>query len=201
MIKIGNLTVAEKTLTLDYQVSNPFEYVIWVCEDIDIYTRYDVETRIDAETVRIKLLSNLETNLAPEIGPLAKYRRLSPEESHSGKILLNLPIRNASPVYDFGERRKKHKQVVLHHAIFEVGYFEGKLIDRISRTLENFKRGRPSEELQNTQFEPRIEEEIEDGQSRKFLYFSNIWPGKSKEKSSKIVITDVDIPCSVVLDD
>jgi len=135
MIKIQNFEVTEKTLTLDYQVSNPFEYGIWACEDIDTRSKYDVETRIDAETVRIKLLSNLETNLAPEIGTLAKYRRLSPGESHSERILLNLPIRNASPVYEFHEDRKKHKQVFLHRAVFEVGYFEDKLINRISEDL------------------------------------------------------------------
>jgi len=201
MIKVQNIEVTEKTLTLDYQVSNPFKYDIWVCEDIDTRRKYDVETRIDVEMVWIKLLSNLETNISLEIGTLAKYRRLFPGESHSEKIILNLPIRNASPVYNFHEDHKKHKQVVLHRAVFEVGYFEGKLINTISDDLEKFKRGRPAEELKNTQFEPLVKEEIEDGQSRKFLYFTNIWLGISKEKSAKVIITDVNIPCSVVVDD
>jgi hypothetical protein len=201
MIQIRNLTLTDKTLTLNYRVSNPFEYDIWICEDIDIYSKYDVETRIDNETVRIKLRSNLETNIWLEVAPLAKYRLLSPGDSHSGKILLNLPIRNASPVYDFDEDRKKHRQIVLKRAVFEVGYFEGKYINMISETIEKFKRGRPSEEIQNTQFNPRIEEEIEDGQSYQFLYCSNLWPGLSKEKFAEVLITDVDIPCSVVVDD
>lgn len=198
MIKIENLTVTEKALTLDYQVSNPFEDDIWVCEDIDIYSRHDVETRIDAETVWIKLRSNLETNILREIAALAKYRLLSPGESHSGQILLNLPIRNASHVYDFDERRKEHKQIVLNRLVFEVGYFEGELVNRISEAQEKSKCGMSSEELQNTQFVPRIKEEIQDGQSHKFLYCENYWPVLSKEKSAKVVVTDDDIPCSVV---
>jgi hypothetical protein len=198
MIKIENLTVTEKALILDYQVSNPFEDDIWVCEDVDTYGKDDVEIRIDIETVRIKLRSNLETNILREIAALAKYRLLSPGQSHSGKILLNLPIRNASPVYDFHEDRKKHRQIVLKRAVFEIGYFEGKYISRISEVLEKFKSGKSSYELQNTQFDPRIEEEIEDGQSYQFLYCTNLWPGPNDEKTAKIVITDNDITCSVV---
>jgi hypothetical protein len=161
-----------------------------------------VETRIDAETVWIKLHSNLETNLLFETAVLAKYRRLSPGESYSGRILLNLPIRNASPVYDFNEDRKKQKQVFLQRAVFAVGYFEGKHINRISVTMQKVKRKMSKEELQNTKFNPRIEEEIEDGQSRKFLYREHTWPApRSREKTAKLIITDVNIPCSLVVDD
>lgn len=201
MLEIENLTVAEKTLTLDYRVSNPFEQDIWVCEDIDDYSIDHVETRIDAETVWIKLHSNLECNVSLEIGLLAKYRLLSPGESYSGKILLNLPITNASPVYHFDEDHKKHKQVFLQRAVFEVGYFEGKHINRISVTMEKIKRKMPIEDLQNTQFNFRIEEEIKDSQSRKFLYWEHTWPVGSREKSAKVVVTDVDIPCSVAVED
>ena len=201
MIKIENLTVTKKALMLDYQVSNPFEYDIWTCDDIDIYGKDDVETRIDSETVWIKLRFNLETNILLEEGLLAKYRSLSPGQSHSGKILLNLPIRNASPVYDFDDDRKKHKQVFLKCVVFEIGYFEGKHINRISEVLEKFKSVKSSKEIQNTRFNPRIENEIQDGKSYKFLYCTNYWPGLDKEKTAKVVVTDNDIPCYVVIDD
>ncbi len=201
MLEIENLTVTEKALTLDYQVSNHFGYGIWVCEDIDVDRRYHVETRIDAETVWIKLRSNLESNVMPYEAALAKYRLLLPGESYSGKILLNLPIRNASPVYEFYEDRKKHKQIVLQRAVFEVGYFGGESINLFFDAVEKRRREIPIEELQNIQFEPRIEEEIEDGQSRKFLYFTELWPSIREEKFAKVDITDVNILCSVVVDD
>jgi hypothetical protein len=188
MLEIENLAVTEKALTLDYRVSNHFGYGIWVCEDIDVDYEYHVETRIDAETVWIKLRFNLESNVMPYEAVLAKYRLLLPGESYSGRILLDLPIRNASPVYDFNEDRKKHEQIVLQRAVFEVGYFRG---DSIYGSIL----------IQDNQIEPRIEEEIEDGQSRKFLYFTELWPGISEEKSAKVDITDVNIPCSVVVDD
>lgn len=201
MIKIENLTVKEKTLTLDYQVSDPFLHDIWFCEDIDTKGKYDVETRIDAKTLWIKLRLNLESNAficPPAIG---KYRRLLPGESHSGRIVLNLPIRNASPVYVFGENRKEHNQVFLNRVVFEVGYFEGELINMISEAIEKFKRETPNEDLQKLKIEPLIVEEIKDGQLLKFLYVTYTWAGPSMEKSSKVVITDVDIPCSVAVDD
>ena len=132
MIEIENITVAEKALTLDYRVSNPFPDDIRVCQDIDIlgkYGKYDVETRIADETVWIRLRLDYvrEDNVLQNPAFIAKYIRLAPGESHSGRILLDLPIRNASPVYRFREGRKKRKEIVLHRAVFEVGYFGGKM--------------------------------------------------------------------------
>lgn len=201
IIKVENLTVSEKALTLDYRVSNHFGYGIWVCEDICVDDIYQVETRIDAETVWIRLRFNLESNFIPYRAAVAKYRLLLPGESYSGTILLNLPIRNDSPVYQFNEDRKKHKLIVLQRPVFEVGYFEGGPIGWLYVAMEKSRREMPIEELQNTRFDPRIEEEIEDGQSRKFLYCSQFWPNISDEKFAKVDITDVNIPCSLVVDD
>lgn len=198
MLQIENLTLAEKSLTLDYRLSNPFKRDIWICEDIDIYGKYDVETRIEAETLQIKLRFNLECNILLEEGVIAKYRRLSRGESHSGKILLNLPIANASPVYDFGEFGKKHKQIVLHHAVFEVGYFEGDLLNMLSERIEKGKR-----DPTNVNFysEALMLEEIQQAHSRNTVYLPHLWSGLRMEKCAKVVVTDVDIPCSIAVDD
>jgi hypothetical protein len=147
MIRIHNLKVTKKTLMLDYQVTNPFTYDIWICADIDIYGPYDVETRIDAETLRIKCRFNLEVNILLDEAVFAKYRRLSSKDSYSGKILLKLPVKNASPVYDFGDYGKKHKHVVLHQAVFEVGYFDGNLLNMFYKSIEEGKRDPVDEEL------------------------------------------------------
>ena len=111
MIKIEKLALTEKTLTLDFQVSNPFTYEIWICEDIDVRGKYEVETRIDAGTVWIRLRGYLESNVTMYVPVVCKYRRLLPGEPYLGRILLNLPIRNASPVYEFGEDHKRRKQI------------------------------------------------------------------------------------------
>ncbi len=199
MIRIENVAVAEKTLTLNYQVSNPFKYDIWVCEDVDIYGNYDVETRITPGTLHIRLCFHLECNLVFEMGVFAKYRRLLPGESHSGKILLNLPIRNASPVYRFDEDRTKYKQVLLQRAVFEVGYMEGRDINAALEMVKRIKRDIP--DANNIVNMPKVRDEIADGQSHTFAYVPHIWPGLSREISAKVVITDVAIPCSVVIDE
>lgn len=49
--------------------------------------------------------------------------------------------------------------------------------------------------------EPLIVEEKQDGQSREVVYVGSLWPSSSGEESAKVVITDVDIPCSVAIDD
>ena len=128
MIQIKKLTATDANLTLDYQVSNPFEDDIRVCQDTSAFGRTHVVTWIDDETVWIKLRFNLEmdhTLRNPE--PIAKYVRLAPGESYSDTILLALPIRNASPVYDWDreDRGKEREDIVLHRAFFEVGYFGG----------------------------------------------------------------------------
>jgi len=198
MIKVQNIEVTEKTLTLDYQVSNPFAHDIWICEDIDINGRYDAETRVNAETVRIKLCFNLECNILLEEGIMAKYLRLSPGESHSGRILLNLPIANASPVYDFHEDRKIHKQVVLQSVVFEVGYFEEDLLNMLSDSIEKGKREPTNEELY---VEALMLEEIQQAHSHNTVYLPHLWSGLRMEKSAKVIITDVNIPCSIVVDE
>jgi hypothetical protein len=198
MIKINNITVKEETLTLDYQVVNPFTNDIWICEDIDIYGRYDVETRITDREIQIKLRFNLECNILLHQGVLAKYRRLSQGDSNSGRILLKLPITNASPVYDFSEDGKKHKRIILNQAFFEVGYFEGNLLNILSESIEKGKQDPNNEGLYS---EALILEEIKKAQSHDIVYLPHLWRGLRKEKSMKVIITDVDIPCSVAIDD
>jgi len=200
MLKIENLTVTEKALTLDYQVVNPFMDDIWICEDIDTEGKYDAETRIDAETVWIKLRFNLESNFLRDPPAIAKYLRLPPGESHSGRIILDLPVRNASPVYAFREDRKRRKQIVLHRAVFEVGYFEGEFVNRVSEQIEQVKRYLRGTKFQDSQTDRFIREEVQDGQLCKFLYLRDQGQEVRIEKSAKVVVADVDIPCSAVVD-
>jgi hypothetical protein len=207
MLDIENLTVTEKALTLDYEVSNPFTHDIRICQDIDTEGKYDVETRIDAETVWIKLRFNLARNFHRDPPAIAKYLRLPRGEPHSGRIILNLPIRNASPVYDFEERRKKRKQIVLHRAVFEVGYFGGEFgefFDVASEILKEKGIKRNIQVIGGRKLlltQPLIVEEIQDSQPREVVYVDDLWSSIKLEKSARVVVTDVDIPCSVVDDD
>jgi hypothetical protein len=209
MIEIQNLTATEKTLALEYRVSNPFTDDIWVCQDIDTEGKYDVETRIDAETVWIKLRFNLARNFHRDPPAIAKYLRLPPGQFHSGRISLNLPIRNASPLYDFEleEDRKKRKEIVLHRAVFEVGYFGcefGEFFDVAAEILKEREIKRNIQVIGGRKLlltQPLIVEEIQDGQPREVVYVNDLWSSTKLEESAKVVITDVDIPCSVAIDD
>jgi len=157
-----------------------------------------VETRIDAETVRIRLRLNLERNIVLWVGIISKYRPLLPGESHSGKIVLNLPITNASPVYSFNEFGKKREQVVLHRAVLEVGYFEGDLFNTLSEMIERGKRDTTGNI--HLQMEARYLPKIKYPQSRDAVYLPGLWSGIGMEKCAKVVVTDVDIPCSIAVD-
>jgi len=192
MIHIENFSVTEKTLMLDYKVSNPFEYDIWVCEDIDITGKYEVETRISPGTLRIKLCFNLESNVFIYNQVFAKYRLLMPGESHSGKIHLNLPVKSASPVYVFSEIRKELKREILTRAIFEVGYLKGEVINKTLEIMKLVRLDDPSAKKADNM--PEIKEEIINGQSCKLILAPYYWQGLSEEKSAEVVITDVEIP-------
>lgn len=194
MIHIDDFTVTNKALTLDYKVSNPFEYDIWVCEDIDLHGGYDVETRITPGALQIKLCFNLECNLIFYKSVFAKYRLLKPGESNSGIILLSLPVRNDSPVYFFDENRTRYRRTILNRADFEVGYINGEDINKALELAKRDKQNIPSGSI--LVGVPEIREEIIDGQLRKFVIVPHIWEGLTEEKSAKVVITDVEIPCS-----
>ena len=212
MVQIRNLTLTDATFTLDYQVSNPFEDGIWVCYDRWVHGEQgvqDVATRIDGETVWIKLLFNLAKRTASFVNPpaIAKYVRLSPGESCSGRILLDLPIRGYSR--EGREGRKERKQIILHRAILEVGYLRTfgpkwtKILD--SRAEKLRKEGiKPKPIVDGPYYilpvDPLITEEALDGQLREVMYL-HYKSFVDKEESAEVLITDVDISCSVVVDD
>jgi len=194
MIHIDNFTVTDEALALDYTVSNPFEYDIWVCEDIDINGTYDVETRISPGTLNIRLCFNLECNVYLYALVFAKYRLLKPGQSHSGKILLDLPVKNASPVYHFAKDRTELRRITSNRAVFEVGYLKGEVIDRFLEIQRLIRLNDPS--AKKSVDWPEIKEETIGEQSQKFALTPHVWSdGLTKEKSAKVVITDIEIPC------
>jgi len=210
MIQIQNFTLTERNLSFDYKVSNPFAEDIRVCQDINVYGNQHVATIIDAETVRIQLRLNIERDKALRDPPaIAKYLRMPPGESYSGRILLNLPIRNASPVNYFPEEEDKERmQIVLHRVVFEVGYFGIRLnkgFEVIAKTLKEWGiKGDipidPVSGLHDLRGGPVIKEEIQNGQSCEVVYINEGWSTIKAEEFAKVVITDVDVPCSIAVD-
>ena len=213
MIQVRNVTLTDKTLTLDYRVSNPFEEGIWVCYDTWVHGEQGLQntaTRIHGETVRIKLCFNLESvGGAVFSDPLAvaKYVRLRPGESCSGRILRNLPIKDR--VHQWRAERKEHKEIVLHRAVFEIGYIGkfGPEWDKIIASwADKFERGgiKPKPKVDGSIYylpvNPLITEETLDGQLREVMYL-HYKSFVDKEESAEVLITDVDISCSVVVDD
>jgi outer membrane lipoprotein-sorting protein len=193
MVSIANVRVSQENLVFDYRIKNGFPHDIWVCEDIDIYGGFDVATRIKQETLFIKLSFNLPCNVLLLQGVEAKYSRLPPDVTHKGKISLELPIENASPVYHFDEPDRK-KVVELHHAVFEVGYFAEDLLKMIS---DDIKKGKEDPNDEDAYCMMLILEEIEKKNSSDVAYIPHLWVRKTNEKVSKVDIMDVSIPCYV----
>ena len=214
MIQIRNLTLTDGTLTLDYRVLNPFEDDIWACYDLWVHGERDVQntaTRIDGETVRIKLRFNRESvGGAVFRDPLAiaKYVRLSPGESCSGRILRNLPIKDY--VSEWGAEHTEHKAVVLHRAVFEIGYiakFGPEWDEIIASWADKFEKEgiKPKPKVGGWIYylpvNPLITEETLDGQLRKVMYLEEYTSLVEKEEYAEVAVTDVAIPCSVVVDE
>ena len=213
MIQIRNLTLTDTTLTLNYRVSNPFEDSIWVCYDIWVFGEQDVQNtaaRIDGETVWIKLRLNLRPVVA-FVDPVAlvKYVRLPPGEFCSGRILQNLPIKDG--LREWGAEHKEHKEIVLHRVIFEIGYIGTKwnaFLDSLAEKMAEKMKERsiePKPRILGPHYVPPvipfITEETLDGQLREVMYLYEHSSLEKREESAEVLITDVDIPCSVVVDD
>ncbi len=213
MVQVQKLTVTDVNLILDYQVSNPFDDDIWICQDTSVYGPGQVIIRIDRESLWIRLRFNIERESLVLLDPagIAKYLRVRRGDSYSGRILLDLPIpKLPSGVYSLTkELAKKRKQIVLHRAVFELGYFGpkcNKFFDAFSATYKNdplkVKRTMQSmEKLHELPIDPFIVEEIQDAQSREVMYVGDRSGMLKLEESAKTFITDVNIPCSVVVED
>ena len=186
MIHIKNVELTEKTVILDYIVSNPYEHEIWVCEDIDRYGKYDVETRIAEKTLCVKLRLLLEINILRSRAVYARYRRLAPGDSRLGRVVLNLPARNASPLFSFGERHKNRRKITLRSVCLEVGYFKGDLLKMISERIKKDEREVHKIKQSHSQDDA--------------IYLSHLWPGLVLETASKAIVADVNIPGSVVVE-
>lgn len=206
MINIRKVTRSEKTLAVDYEVQNLFEDDIRVCQDINIYSNMDVAIRIDEEDIWLKLHTDLEADnvfWSPE--PVAKYIRLRPGESHSGRILLSLPIKNFSPV-KWPQVSQKRKEIFLQRAnlILEVGYFAPRSNERFEEIskmsqemgvggfIEIEGRGWPS--LQSSPF---TTEEIQNGQAHEVTYISAPWLAMPGEEIARVSVSAVCLPCLV----
>ena len=216
MIKIQDIKVTEETLTLDYRVSNPFDDDIRVCHAAWVYGNREVQhatTRIRDNTVRIILGNVVKDRNARELRvtqnprPVEKYVRLAPGESYSGRVVLDLPIRDYSlePAPHSRRPREENMDITLRRTVFEVGYFGPKLnkfFDTVSEMIKE-KGIEPKTIVRGKyhylHYDPLIAEEMLDGQSREVLYVG--FSLENDEESVKVVLTDVAIPCYVVVDD
>ena len=211
MIQIQNLRMADKTLTLHYRISNPLKGAIWVCYDTWVHGEQgvqDASTRIDGEVARIRLCYNREAIGRPAFtNPqgVGKYVRLLPGESHSGRIVQNLPIRDYAR--EWRAERKARKEIMLRRLIFEIGYLGPKCDDYIASVFESIRRSPDKSKpvilgpYYYLAANPFITEETLDGQLREVMYIEEYTSLIGKEESAEVLIADVDIPCSVVVDD
>jgi len=212
MITIDNFEVTDKTLTIDYRITNNFDEGIWVCYDLCVHGEQgtqDTATRIEDKTAHIKLCFNLGPSGGFENPQgVAKYIRLLPGETCSGRIVEDLPTRDYSR--EWRAERKEHRDIMLHRAVFEVGYigaFGPKWDKLLSSWAKKMKEGlieskpRILGPFYLLPVSPLITNETLDGQLREVMYLQEPSSIMNKEKSTEVLITNVDIPCSVVVDE
>lgn len=136
ILTVQQFAVIGDNLRLDYLVGNPFHDDIWICDDLSIYAKRraserNAETRIADTTLWIRLHERLQRNMQTD-AQIAKYRRLPPGNFISAAILLPVPVDNRSPVSFFGfgayfGYSGHEAQVIIHRAVFELGYFKENL--------------------------------------------------------------------------
>jgi hypothetical protein len=212
MIEIKDITITKENLTLDFRVPNPCEDDIRVCCSTWAHGKQDVQkatTRIAGEKVWIKLCFNTEKKNPGFVNPpaMAKHVLLRAGESFSGSIPLDLPIRDYS--HEPREGSKDRKQIVLHRGVFEIGYLRNvgpkwnKLLDSWSEKLKK-ESIRPKPRVIGSYYclpiSPLVTQETLDGRLRELLYIEEYTSLKQKVESEQVVITDITIPCSVVVE-
>ena len=129
MVEVEDFAIADQNLRMCYRVKNTLSHDIWVCGDAFTWTRglTDVETRIAGGTLRVRLRLNLESNLRTTPEVTAAYYRLPPGKTRLGAVLLELPVINESPVYQFSELPTRETKSFVDKVVFELGYFNDDL--------------------------------------------------------------------------
>jgi hypothetical protein len=177
LLEVEQFSLTKDNLRLNYRVTNTLSHEIWVCTSLSPFTSEDdpwsVETRIADRTLLIMRRGNMKQNLLVDEGAVyAGYQRLPPGRSRLGTVLLALPVRNISCVY---EPHEPFSRVVLNRVVLELGYFGGELPDLLS---ENNKRAR-----------------LDDSDVVLVRYVKpNKWEGLAREQSMQVTIQDVAIP-------
>lgn len=205
MVDIQDHSLTDKTLTLDYQVTNIFNDDIWVLLEKNRSGFPYAITRIDEDWIWIKQRYCHEIvepiDWANRLGR-GEYLRLAPGESYSGKILPDLPIKDG--FRELKDNRKELKKVVAHRIILEVGYFGPQYSKMFRATAERFGiKGNLDIALSHPYIPADffLAETTRDGQSCEIAFMWKRWPFLRLEESAKDFRTNVDIPCSIVVDD
>jgi len=199
VVEIRNVTMQGEWLTISYTVSNPFMDEIWICEELDSGNDPQVETRVEDETVFIRLRLGLECNIDRYTGLGARYSRFLPGQSDSRSISLALPIRNASPLYSFGEKARMRELTTRHRLVLEVGYFDDSLNDAIETEIASLSKRNDSLGNEAVLGLREISEEIHEGQLQKIMYTDHLRLG-AMEESATAVFSGINVPCSVMVE-
>ncbi|MCX5644787.1 MAG: hypothetical protein NTZ17_08885 [Phycisphaerae bacterium] len=196
VLEIQRLAVMDKSVTMNYRVSNTFPEDIWVCEDIDGAGLYGghtaVETRIVDDSLKINLLGNLERSLFFEKNVWARYRRLPRGQSRSQTIVLTVPVGNYSPVYWAEIPRAPKKTIVLHQVMLKVGFFKEDLPGLLAQAKErnwpflSWDRPRTPVYTPPESKDPNV------------VFIPYPWQGtRILEQSAQVDISDVNVPARV----
>ncbi len=120
---------------------------------------FGTDVRISNATLWMKRRANVEQDLMVNSGlACVRYRRLPTQQAWSDVILLGLPVRNISIVYEPNEEAAR---VVVNRLVLDVGYFDEDLPSLIrAESLRRRERGREGFEgflgLSGGDFESRM---------------------------------------------
>ena len=209
VVEVNRLDLVDGTLVLEYRVNNIYPYDIWICEDINaavgspgpVVGRYDgppvVETWIQQnDTLRIRLIGNLDGNLIDARHVWARYRRLGPNQGRSQVVRLSLPVRDYSPVFRGDYPRTSKEPRMLHYVLFIAGFFKGDLHALLAQSKRRdwpFENWDPNRELGETRtYTPPPSEDPD------VAFVTWPWEGtRLLEHYAQFTVTDVNVPALI----
>lgn len=171
MLNIENLRISDEQLNFEYEMENTLAHDIWICDDIYMYYDLKVEIKVEKKQLLIILKSfDVPPGILFEAPILTKYIRLKPNEIYRGSICLILPIKSKSPISEGDSDRDAKIVKEIKQIVFEIGFYEEDLSIKISDSIEK-------------------------SDSDDVVYIGHLWEERNKEKSSKVSITGIAVPC------
>ncbi len=126
--------ITDKTLRVRYEIHNGSGNDIWICESIDLRSRWDIDVYVGQDNETLFVQRRLDVPMhGSRSQPIGRYVRVPHGQTRTETTSFSLPVRYRSAL---AGRRSSRSPAHATRLVLEIGYHEGDLPSTVFRLLE-----------------------------------------------------------------